>query len=218
MAAANGGHGNQYVDQRYMQNYNETGTYRDDRSYGDPRHNFNHASSAYIPFGGTDNRGVQQAYTTPFNPAAKEFQPRSITIPFPNHSYSAVDFSGGPVDMGDGTVWFTDPPALIPAMLPHPEPLPVSVPMTPMFYPSPSQNGVVVDLPPGGYDMSGAPSYTGSHGHNSSISNSSPFWPGTGSATPISYNSNSNSNSNSKKSSTLDVRAAVFNPSQPIKG
>ena len=210
IAAANG-HGNQYVDQRYVKNYNETGA---DRWNGVPRYNHNHASSAYNSFRGNDTRGAQQAFTTPFNPAAPEFQPRSLAVPVPNYSNedfgnSAVDYSGRPV-MGDGSVWYTDPAALMPAMLPHPEMLPVPDHATPMFYPSQSQNGEVFDLPLSGYDMSG------SHGRNNSTSNisSNSYRSDKGSAAAV---SNSNSNTGSKKSSTLDVGAAVFNPSRPIK-
>lgn len=139
------------------------------------------------------------------NPAAPEFQPVSPSAEGYDASFGGVGESTGPVevssgpkvgvDLGDGTVWFTDYNPVMPPVVPHAHGLAVPIPVTPVFFPPPPN---VTGPPPGLSPKLTSPSDR--NGEDNKIV------------------SNSLSNSGGQRSKvSLDSRAAVFSPaSAPI--
>ena len=213
------GYDSQYMDQQSMQ----SSTYHNSDN-GDPHNIYNCPSSIHVSFNISDRRGMQPAPNPSLNPAAPEFQPVAPMDAFPN-DIATVNYSSGPkvaVDLGDGTVWFTDPAALIPVMPPITESMQVPVPLTPVFYSSPTRSMDFSSPQPAHDYMLGSSSYFENQSVSSSSSSSNNYNNNTNSNLTLAENgvlasSSVRHNNTSKNSSPLDSNAAVFKPSRPIQ-
>jgi len=133
------------------------------------------------------------------NPKAPEFQPILPTVPSPSQPSSSRRSTVG-VDLGDGTVWFTDLPQFAPPQSPISSPPPGFSPyhLTNNYLPTHSPNP--------------NPNYA-QHSRN-------PFTP-TNAATTTTANTAASSATSRHSSApptpmtSLDSRAAAFTPSQP---